>query len=74
MATLTMEEYMAQTRDDIGTSVMRPVFKDATTFDLKGRFLKELRESTFSEIDNEDANEHIEKVLEVVDLFHIYRM
>ncbi|GJS21835.1 zinc finger, CCHC-type containing protein [Tanacetum coccineum] len=31
----------------------------------------ELRENTFSGSDNEDANEYIEKVLEIVDLFHI---
>ncbi|GJU01119.1 hypothetical protein Tco_1111457 [Tanacetum coccineum] len=30
-----------------------------------------LRENTFSGLDNEDANEHIEKVLEIVDLFHV---
>ncbi|GKD63311.1 hypothetical protein Tco_1305419, partial [Tanacetum coccineum] len=35
------------------------------------QFIKELRENTFSGSDNEDANEHIEKVLEIVDLFHI---
>ncbi|GKC34202.1 uncharacterized mitochondrial protein-like protein, partial [Tanacetum coccineum] len=34
-------------------------------------FLKELRENTFSGSDNKDANEHIEKVLEIVDLFHV---
>ncbi|GJR53075.1 retrovirus-related pol polyprotein from transposon TNT 1-94 [Tanacetum coccineum] len=31
----------------------------------------ELRTNTFSGSDHEDANEHIEKVLEIVDLFHI---
>ncbi|GKC65174.1 retrovirus-related pol polyprotein from transposon TNT 1-94 [Tanacetum coccineum] len=30
-----------------------------------------MRDNTFSGSDNEDANEHIEKVLEIVDLFHI---
>ncbi|GKE20254.1 DNA-directed DNA polymerase [Tanacetum coccineum] len=35
------------------------------------QFFKELRENTFSGLDNEDANEHIEKVLEIVDLFHV---
>ncbi|GJV13577.1 retrovirus-related pol polyprotein from transposon TNT 1-94, partial [Tanacetum coccineum] len=34
-------------------------------------FFKELCDNTFSGSDNEDANEHIEKVLEIVDLFHI---
>ncbi|GJZ55214.1 putative reverse transcriptase domain-containing protein [Tanacetum coccineum] len=32
---------------------------------VTGQFLKELRENTFSGSDNEDANEHIEKVLEI---------
>ncbi|GJT92579.1 hypothetical protein Tco_1081424 [Tanacetum coccineum] len=36
-----------------------------------GQFLKELRENTFSGSDNEDANKHIEKVLKIVDLFHV---
>ncbi|GJZ52020.1 hypothetical protein Tco_0606535 [Tanacetum coccineum] len=31
----------------------------------------ELRENTFSGSDNEDANEHIEEVLEIVELFHV---
>ncbi|GJY00039.1 retrovirus-related pol polyprotein from transposon TNT 1-94 [Tanacetum coccineum] len=35
------------------------------------QFLKEFRENTFSGSDNENANEHIEKVLEIVDLFHV---
>ncbi|GJY61056.1 nucleobase-ascorbate transporter 12 [Tanacetum coccineum] len=35
------------------------------------QFLKELRDNTFGGLEHEDANEHIEKVLEIVDLFHI---
>ncbi|GJR71688.1 hypothetical protein Tco_0084053 [Tanacetum coccineum] len=37
----------------------------------EGQFLKELRDNTFSGSEHEDVNEHIEKVLEIVDLFHI---
>ncbi|GJZ50717.1 retrovirus-related pol polyprotein from transposon TNT 1-94 [Tanacetum coccineum] len=37
----------------------------------EGQFLKELRDNTFNGSEHEDANEHIEKVLEIVDLFHI---
>ncbi|GKC46731.1 retrovirus-related pol polyprotein from transposon TNT 1-94, partial [Tanacetum coccineum] len=44
---------------------------DKNHFELKGHFLKELRDNTFSGSDHEDANEHIEKVLEIVDLFHV---
>ncbi|GJR27313.1 hypothetical protein Tco_1103545 [Tanacetum coccineum] len=51
--------------------VARPKIEDRDNFELKGQFLKELRTNTFSGSDHEDANEHIEKVLEIVDLFHI---
>ncbi|GKD79543.1 retrovirus-related pol polyprotein from transposon TNT 1-94, partial [Tanacetum coccineum] len=44
---------------------------DKDHFELKGQFIKELRDNTFSGSDLEDANEHIEKVLEIVDLFHV---
>ncbi|GJY57057.1 retrotransposon protein, putative, ty1-copia subclass [Tanacetum coccineum] len=48
-----------------------PSINQDTHFELKGQFLKELRDNTFSGSEHEDANEHIEKVLEIVDLFHI---
>ncbi|GKF40005.1 hypothetical protein Tco_0120066, partial [Tanacetum coccineum] len=35
------------------------------------QYLKELHENTFSGLEHEDANEHIKKVLKIVDLFHI---
>ncbi|GJW78505.1 reverse transcriptase domain-containing protein [Tanacetum coccineum] len=67
----TMEQYMSKTRADYGSGIARPKIKDKYNFELKGQFLKELRTNTFSGSDHEDANEHIEKVLEIVDLFHI---
>ncbi|GJW26572.1 hypothetical protein Tco_0040383 [Tanacetum coccineum] len=67
----TMEEYMSKTRVDYGSGVTRPKINDKDHFKLKGQFLKELRDNTFSGSDHEDMNEHIEKVLEIVDLFHI---
>ncbi|GKA96091.1 hypothetical protein Tco_0818186 [Tanacetum coccineum] len=69
--TETMEQYMSKTRTDYGSGVARPKIDNKDQFELKGQFLKELRENTFSGSDNEDANEHIEKVLEIVDLFHV---
>nr|GEW92507.1 reverse transcriptase domain-containing protein [Tanacetum cinerariifolium] len=60
-----------KTREDYGSGIARPMFDDKAHFELNGQFLKELRDNTFSESDNEDANEHIEKVLEIVDLFYI---
>nr|GEV18132.1 hypothetical protein [Tanacetum cinerariifolium] len=62
----TMEQYMSKTRADYGSGIARP-----KNFELKGQFLKELRTNTFSGLDHEDANEHIKKVLEIVDLLHI---
>ncbi|GKA16245.1 hypothetical protein Tco_0695992 [Tanacetum coccineum] len=61
----TIEEYMAQIRVDTGPGIVRQTFGDAVRFELKGHFLKELRENTFSGTDK-----HIDKVLEIVDLFH----
>ncbi|GJS92206.1 hypothetical protein Tco_0774842 [Tanacetum coccineum] len=69
--TETMEQYMSKTRGNYGLGVVRPKINDKTHFALKGQYLKELRENTFSGSEHEDANEQIEKVLEIVDLFHI---
>ncbi|GJW60351.1 hypothetical protein Tco_0109686 [Tanacetum coccineum] len=67
----TMEQYTSKTRTDYGSGVARPKIEEKHSFELKGQFLKELRENTFSGSDNEDVNEHIEKFLEIVDLFHV---
>ncbi|GKE52277.1 hypothetical protein Tco_1487433, partial [Tanacetum coccineum] len=67
----TMEQYMSKTQTDYGSGVARPKIDNKDQFELKGKFLKELRENTFSDSENEDANEHIEKVLKIVDLFHV---
>ncbi|GJS40831.1 xylulose kinase-1 [Tanacetum coccineum] len=67
----SMEQYMSKTRTNYGSGVARPKIEEKDSFELKGQFLKELRENTFNGSDNVDANEHIEKVLEIVDLFHV---
>ncbi|GJX84667.1 hypothetical protein Tco_0335441 [Tanacetum coccineum] len=67
----TMEQYMSKTRTDYGSEVDRPKIDNKDQFELKGQFLKELRENTFNGLDNEDANKHIEKVLKIVDLFPV---
>ncbi|GKF15724.1 hypothetical protein Tco_0057186 [Tanacetum coccineum] len=65
----TMEEYMRRTREDYGLDVASPKFDKDTRFELKGQFLKALRAYTFNGLENKDANEHTERVLETVDLF-----
>ncbi|GKB65380.1 reverse transcriptase domain-containing protein [Tanacetum coccineum] len=67
----TMEQYMSKTRADYESGVASPKIEDNDNFELKCQFLKELRTNTFSGSDHEDANENIEKFLEIVDLFHI---
>ncbi|GJR79146.1 hypothetical protein Tco_0149931 [Tanacetum coccineum] len=69
--TETMEEYMCKTRGDYGSGVTMPKIDTKDHFELKGQFLKEVRDNTFGGSDHEDANKHIEKVLKIVDLFHI---
>nr|GEU62846.1 hypothetical protein [Tanacetum cinerariifolium] len=69
--TETLKQYMSKTREDYGSGVTRPTINQDTPFELKGKFLKELRDNTFSGSKHKDANEHFEKVLEIVDLFYI---
>ncbi|GJW32270.1 zinc finger, CCHC-type containing protein [Tanacetum coccineum] len=67
----TMGQYMSKTRADYGSGVTRPKIKEKDSFELKGQFLKELCTNTFYGSDHEDTNEHIEKLLKIVDLFHM---
>nr|GEZ97941.1 hypothetical protein [Tanacetum cinerariifolium] len=70
----TIEQYMSKTQEDYGSGITRPIINQDTPFELKGQFLKELCDNTFSGSEHKDANEHIEKVLEIVDLFHISKV
>ncbi|GJS12260.1 hypothetical protein Tco_0369056 [Tanacetum coccineum] len=56
-----IEQYMSKTRGDYGSGVTRPTINQDTHFELKGQFLKELRDNTFGSSEHEDANEHIKK-------------
>ncbi|GJR10383.1 hypothetical protein Tco_0793035 [Tanacetum coccineum] len=57
----TMEHYMSKTRENYGSGVTRPTINQDHPFELKGQFLKELCDNTFSGSEQEDANEHIKK-------------
>ncbi|GJR68952.1 hypothetical protein Tco_0015017 [Tanacetum coccineum] len=65
----TMEQYMSKTHRNYGSGVTRPKINDKTHFELKGQFLKELRENTFSGSGHKDANEHIKKSLRSLTYF-----
>ncbi|GKB46796.1 hypothetical protein Tco_0897549, partial [Tanacetum coccineum] len=67
----TMEQYMSKTRGEYGSGVARPKIDANAQFEHKGQFLKELRDNNFNGPEHKDANEHIKKVLDIVDLFQI---
>ncbi|GKD75001.1 putative reverse transcriptase domain-containing protein [Tanacetum coccineum] len=56
----TIEQYMSKTQTDYGLGVARPKIEEEDSCELKGQFLKELRENWFSG-----------SYLEIVDLFHV---
>nr|GEW15717.1 hypothetical protein [Tanacetum cinerariifolium] len=62
---------MTKTREDYGSRIARQKFNKKARFELKGQFLKELRDNTFSGTNGEDPVEYIEKFLEIVDLVKI---
>ncbi|GKE71341.1 hypothetical protein Tco_1529413 [Tanacetum coccineum] len=57
----TMEQYMIKTHGKYRSGIARPKIDANAQFELKGQFLKELRDNTFSGSEHEDANEHIKK-------------
>ncbi|GKD48861.1 hypothetical protein Tco_1277837 [Tanacetum coccineum] len=50
---------------------MRPEIANNVTLEIKGPFTKEFRENTFAGNRDDDTYEHVQKVLEIVDLFSI---
>ncbi|GKE73219.1 putative reverse transcriptase domain-containing protein, partial [Tanacetum coccineum] len=71
---LSKNEENYTTQENYGSGVTRPTINQGTLFELKGKFLKELHDNTFSGSKHKDANEHIEKVQEIVNLFHILKV
>ncbi|GJY35986.1 retrovirus-related pol polyprotein from transposon TNT 1-94 [Tanacetum coccineum] len=57
-----MDQYMSKTHDEFRLGIARPTIDADIQFELKGQFLKEFYDNTFSGLEHEDANEHIEKV------------
>ncbi|GKD91758.1 hypothetical protein Tco_1367265 [Tanacetum coccineum] len=68
---LTMEQYLTLTRGNQALGVVRLEIEGNVNFEIKIQFMRELREDTFSRNKNDDAHEHIERVLDIVSLFNI---
>nr|GEW08479.1 hypothetical protein [Tanacetum cinerariifolium] len=69
--TLTMEQYLALTRGTQAPGMVKPKIRGNVNFEIKSQFMRELREDTFSKNKNDDAYEHVERVLDIVNLFNI---
>ncbi|GJR98523.1 reverse transcriptase domain-containing protein [Tanacetum coccineum] len=68
---LTMEQYLALTRGNQASGVVKPEIGGNVNFEIKSQFMRELREDTFFGNKNDDAHEHVERVLDIVSLFNI---
>ncbi|GJT84687.1 retrovirus-related pol polyprotein from transposon TNT 1-94 [Tanacetum coccineum] len=68
--TLTIEQYLSLTRRD-RPGVVMPELKNDVDFEIKSQFMSELRCNLFAGTDDEDPHEHMQRVLEITNLFHI---
>nr|GEY00109.1 hypothetical protein [Tanacetum cinerariifolium] len=68
---LTMEQYLALTRENQASGMVKPEIRGNVNFGIQSQFMRELREDTFSGNKNDDAHEHVERVLDIVSLFNI---
>nr|GEW02508.1 hypothetical protein [Tanacetum cinerariifolium] len=69
--TLTMEQYLALSRENHAPGMVKPKIEGNVNFEIKSRFIRELREDTFFGNKNEDAHDHIDRVLNIVSLLNI---
>ncbi|GJV57627.1 hypothetical protein Tco_1458632 [Tanacetum coccineum] len=69
--TLTMEQYLALSRENQASGVVKPEIGGNVNFEIKSQFIRELREDTFSGNKDEDAHDHIDRVLSILGLFNI---
>nr|GEX64775.1 DUF4219 domain-containing protein/UBN2 domain-containing protein [Tanacetum cinerariifolium] len=70
ISTLTIEQYLALTQDNIRPGVVKPEIGSDVEFEINSNFMRELRRKLFAGTDDEDAHEHVQRVLVIVDLFH----
>ncbi|GJS57467.1 hypothetical protein Tco_0652251 [Tanacetum coccineum] len=68
--TLTVEQYLAQNRNNSQVGLKRPRIGKNIVFEIKSQLLRELRETTFSGGKIEDSLEHLRKILEIASLFN----
>ncbi|GJY73249.1 putative reverse transcriptase domain-containing protein [Tanacetum coccineum] len=63
--TLTMEQYLALSRENQASGMVKPEIRGNVNFEIKSQFMRELREDTFSGNKNKDAHDHVDRVLNI---------
>nr|GEX56578.1 hypothetical protein [Tanacetum cinerariifolium] len=71
---LAMEQYLTLTQGKQVPGVLKPEIGGNVNFKIKSPFMRELREDTFFGNKNDDAHEHVERVLDIVSFFNILRV
>nr|GEY55799.1 hypothetical protein [Tanacetum cinerariifolium] len=71
--TLTMEQYLALTHENQAPSMVKPEIKGNVNFEIKSQFMRELQEDTFSRNKNDDAHEHVERILDILEEIHNFK-
>ncbi|GKD02407.1 uncharacterized mitochondrial protein-like protein [Tanacetum coccineum] len=66
-----MEQYLALSRENQAPGVVKPEIEGNINFEIKSQFMRELKEDTFFRNNNEDAHDHVDRVLNIVSLFNI---
>ncbi|GJX87092.1 hypothetical protein Tco_0339106 [Tanacetum coccineum] len=63
-------KYLTLIQENIRPSIVKPEIDGYVKFEINGNFLRELRRKLFEGTDDDDAHEHVQRVLEIVDLFY----
>ncbi|GKA12643.1 7-deoxyloganetin glucosyltransferase-like protein [Tanacetum coccineum] len=71
--TLTMEQYLALTRRNKAPSMVKPEIGGNVNLEIKSQFIREFSEDTFLGNKNDDAYEHVERILDIASLLNIPR-
>nr|GEV55248.1 hypothetical protein [Tanacetum cinerariifolium] len=69
--TLTMEQYLALTHGNQASGMVKLEIRGNVNFEIKSQIMRELREDTFLGNQNDDAHEHVERILDIMSLFII---
>ncbi|GJX33449.1 hypothetical protein Tco_0243304, partial [Tanacetum coccineum] len=67
---VTSPQELRRNQDNEGMS-QHSLLQCNVHFEIKGHFMQELKEDTFSENKNDDAHKHVEQVLDIISLFNI---